>query len=236
VMVIAPAVERTALRHALGDVDAAAREARDRLEISLAELRAAGISAMGEVGDSDPLIAAKDALRQYPADEVLIVAHAGDQARWFEDGLFERAQEELYPPLHLIAIRREAGDGMPRLADVKGVGAGRKRPAGAERELRLSPNLPRLTRGDLAGVLVAIVGTIVAIVLAGTGPGADSAGGAAQILIAMAVALINMAHVVGLTLLESVGSRGGWQRFFRNLSMVGTPLAVLANALITIFD
>lgn len=231
VMVIAPAVEKTAFRHALGDIDSATTEAKRRLEVSLAELRGAGISAMGEVGDSDPLTAAKDALRQYPAEEVLIVAHAEDQARWFEDGLFERAQETLYPPLRMVAVRRE-DDGEPHLAGVEEAGPGRK--PSAERELSLSLNLPRFTRGDLAGVLVAIVGTIVAIVLAATGPSSESAGGAAQILIAMGVALINMAHVVGLLLLESVDYHGGWQRFFRNLSLTATPLAIFVNALISI--
>jgi hypothetical protein len=232
VMVIAPAVEKTAFRHALGDVDSATAEARQRLDASLAELRGAGISAMGEVGDSDPLTAAKDALQRYPADEVLIVAHAEDQARWFEDGLFERAQEVLYPALRMVAVRRES-DGEPHLARIEEAGPGRKV---HEKELELSPNLPRFTRGDLAGILMAIVGTITAIVLAATGPGSESAGGAAQILIAMGVALINMAHVVGLLLLESVDYHGGWQRFFRNLSLTATPLAILVNALITILD
>jgi hypothetical protein len=106
--------------------------------------------------------------------------------------------------------------------------------AGAEQELSLSPNLPPIARGDLASILIAIVGTIVVIVLAAAGPGAESAGGAAQILIAMGVALVNMAHVVGLTLLESVHARGGLQRFFRNLSMTATPLAIVANGLITL--
>lgn len=232
VMVIAPAVEKTAFRHALGDVDSAVIEARQRLDASLAELRGAGISAMGEVGDSDPLTAARDALQRYPADEVLIVAHAEDQARWFENGLFERAQEALYPALRMVEVRRESDDGEPHLAGIEEAGPGRK--SSRARELKLSANLPRFTRGDLAGVLVAIVGTIVAIVLAATGPSSESAGGAAQILIAMAVALINMAHVVGLLLLESVDYHGGWQRFFRNLSLTATPLAVVANALISI--
>ncbi len=233
VMVISPAVEKTAFRHALGDVDTASMEAGRRLEISLDELGRAGIPALGEVGDSDPLIAAEDALRQFVADEVLIVAHADDQARWFEDGLFERAQTELQPAVRMVTLRHE-GDEPPHLAGVAESGAGRGPEPGAEHELELSPNLPQLTRGGLAGILVAIVGTIVAIVLAATGPGSDSAGGAAQILIAMAVALINMAHVVGLILLESVHYRGGWQRFFRNLSLIATPLAIAANALITL--
>jgi hypothetical protein len=230
VMVVAPAVERTAFQHALGDVDKAVREAERRLETSMEELGRAGIPALGEVGDSDPLIAAEDALREFVADEVLIVAHADDQARWFEDGLFERAQEALRPALRMVTVRHERGEPEPHLAGIEESGPGHPSPANAKHELRLSPNLPRFTRGDLAGIVVAIVGTIVAIVLAAAGPGAETAAGAAQILIAMAVALINMAHVVGLTLLESVGERGGWTRFFRTLSMTATPLAIVANA------
>ena len=232
VMVISPAVEKTAFRHALGDVDTASMEAGRRLEASLDELGRAGIQAFGEVGDSDPLIAAGDALRQFVADEVLIVAHAEDQARWFEDELFERAKTELRPAVRMVTLRHEGSEEPPHLAGIVESGPGRGPEPG--HELGLSSNLPPLTRGGVAGILVAIVGTIVAIVLAATGPGSDSAGGAAQILIAMAVALINMAHVVGLILLESVHYRGGWQRFFRNLSMVATPLAICANALITL--
>lgn len=236
VLVIAPAVERSPLHHALGDVDTAKREAEKRLQVSLDELRRAGMSALGEVGDSDPLIAAKDALRQFGADEVLIVAHAEDQALWFEDGLFERARMELYPTVRLVTLRREEDDPEPHLAGIEESGPGRDRPADAERELSLSPNLPRVTPGALAGIPIAVLGTIVVIVLAATGPGSDSAGGAAQILIAMGVALINMAHVVGLVLLESVHYRGGWQRFFRNLSMVATPAAIVVNALISLLQ
>lgn len=236
VMVIAPAVEESPLHHALGDVDAARREAERRLERSLGALREADIPALGEIGDSDPLTATKDALRQFGADEILIVAHAKDQARWFEDGLFERARTELYPPVRMVTLRLDEGDPEPHLAGIEESGPGRDRPADAEHEVSLSQNLPPFTRGGLAGIVIAIVGTIVVIVLAATGPGTESAGGAAQILLAMAVALINMAHVVGLLLLESVHYRGGWQRFFRNLSLVATPVAIVANAAISILS
>jgi hypothetical protein len=233
VMVVAPAVEKSPLHHALGDVDTASREAVSRLERSLEELRSHGYAALGQVGDADPVVAAEDILRQYPADEVLILAHSADQLRWFEDGLFERAQEQLYPAVRLVSVRHEEG-GATHLDGIRRSGPGRRPPAGSDHDLRLSANLPRLTPGSLAGIVVAVVGTIVAIVLAATGPSADSAAGAAQILIAMAVALINMAHVVGLVLLESVHSRGGWQRSLRNLSLVATPAAVLANLLLTL--
>jgi hypothetical protein len=37
-----------------------------------------------------------------------------------------------------------------------------------------------------------------------------------------------MAHVVGLTLMESVRYHGGFAKLFRSLSLIGTPLAVIA--------
>jgi hypothetical protein len=235
IVVVVPAVEKSVFHHALGDVDTASREARQRLDGSLSELKRHGIAALGQVGDSDPVVAAEDALREYPADEVLIVAHSEDQARWYEAGLFERAQEALYPAVQMVTVRQEEESGETHVEEIKQSGPGRQPPADASHDLKLSPNLPRFTRGDLAGILIAIVGTIVAIVLAAGGPGTDSGAGAAQVLIAMAVALINMAHVVGLTLLESVRYRGGWQRFLRNLSLIATPSAIVANLLLTLF-
>ena len=78
-------------------------------------------------------------------------------------------------------------------------------------------------------MVIGVVGTIVAIVLAAAGPGPETAAGAASFLVAMGIALVNMAHVVGLTLFESVRYRGGWETFFRSLALVGTPLAVAVN-------
>jgi hypothetical protein len=236
VLVVVPAAERTPFLHALGDVDGAAMEAKKRLRTSIEGLRRAGVSALGEIGDSDPLIAAEDALLRYPADEVLIVAHAEDQTRWFEEGLIERAKESLDPPLRMVTVRRVEGDGVPHLAGVEEAGPGREPAPQDGHDLEISSNLPVFSRGGLAGMAMAVIGTIAVIVLAAVGPGPDSTGGAAQILIAMAVALVNMAHVVGLTLLESVHYRGGWQRFFRSLSLTVTPVAIVVNGLISLID
>lgn len=159
VMVIAPAVERTVFHHALGDVDTAVMEAGRRLETSLDELRRAGVPALGEVGDSDPIVAAEDALRLFAADEVLIVAHADDQARWFEDDLFERAKQELRPAVRMLSVWHEEGE-PPHLAGVEESAPGRDPGHGQDP----STNLPRFTRN----VLIAIVGTVIAILLVAT--------------------------------------------------------------------
>jgi hypothetical protein len=108
-----------------------------------------------------------------------------------------------------------------------------------------SGNLPRFDRRDIAGILLAILGTAILIVLAALcddtstsgHQGADSftqfAGGcAARFLIATGAALISLAHVVGLVLMESVGYRGVWERFFAKLILIGMPVAIVVSLLV----
>jgi hypothetical protein len=230
---VAAAVEASAFRHVLGDVDEPAQRAREILERSLRALREAGIAASGEVGDPEPIQAVEDALLAAPADEVLIFEHAEAQARWFEDGLFERARESIEPPLRMIVVEDD-GERAPHVVEVEEAGAGT---VGSGRHEVGTAYLPGLSRGDFAGIVAAILGTIAAAVLAAAvtaEDGADSAAGAAAILIAIGTALVNMAHVVGLTLFESVQYRGVFEKLFRNLSLIGTPTAVLANLLILV--
>jgi hypothetical protein len=103
-------------------------------------------------------------------------------------------------------------------------------------------NLPPFESKDLLGLVVAIVGTLILGVLAATcdsGPGAEIEHGGgtsteclARILIAVGVALINAAHIVGLFLFESVGYRGFFARMFAILSLVLTPVAIVVSLLI----
>jgi hypothetical protein len=235
VRVVVPAVEETQLRHAFGDVDDSARAAALKLEASLMRLRRDGISARGEVGDPDPVLAAEDALREEPADEVVIFDHVASQRRWFENGLFERAQEALDVPLRMVHVRNDGDAGWAHVVAVEEVAADAVPDGAEEAQVVISDNLPRFSTLDFGGMVMGVVGTIVAIVLAAAGPGPESGWGAASILIAIAISLINMAHVVGLTLFESVRYRGGWETFFHTLALVGTPLAVLVNLLILLF-
>jgi hypothetical protein len=227
--VVVPAVEANAFRHTLGDIDEPRQEAKARLGRVLEELRESGIKAGGEVGDPDPIQAAQDALLKAPADEIVIFEHEGSQARWFEEGLMEKAEAGLEPPLRMVVLHSDR-DGVEHVVGVESSGAGTHDPA--EGHQVGSAYLPGLSRGDLAGMIAGIVGTIVTAVLAAAitaENGSLSARAAAAILIAIGIALANMAHVVGLTLMESVSYRGGFAKFFRYLSLIGTPLAVLVN-------
>jgi hypothetical protein len=233
VRVVVPAVEATSFRHTLGDIDEPKREAEERLRATLDSLGRNGIEASGGIGDPDPVQAAQDALLEAPADEVVIFERESAQARWFEEGLFERAQESLEPPLRMVVVHSGDADGEHVVA-VETAGPGTRDADGAEIGIPISDNMPQLPRGDLAGVLTGILGTIVVIVLAAAGASGSAVTGwhAVAIGIAIAIALVNMAHVVGLTLFESVRYHGGFAKFFRTLSLVGTPLAILANLLI----
>lgn len=227
--VVVPAVEASAFRHTLGDVDEPRKEAEARLGRVLEEFRTHGIRATGEVGDPDPIQAAQDALLKAPSDEIVIFEHEDAQARWFEEGLLEKAEAGLEPPLRVIALHSDRA-GTEHVVGVETSGPGTRDPA-EDHEIG-SAYLPGLSRADFAGMVAGIFGTIVAAILAGAvaaDNGEVTGRAAAAILIAIGIALVNMAHVVGLTLMESVRYRGGFAKLFRYLSLIGTPLAVVAN-------
>ena len=235
---VAPAVEANPLRHTLGDIDEPKEEARQKLDASLKSLREFGLSASGSVGDPDPIQAAKDALLEAPADEVVIFEREAPESRWYEGDLTERAEEELELPLRIVTLEAQDGAEGPHshVVDVEEAPAGTvdREP---EHEVG-SAYMPGLSRGDFAGMVAGVAGTIVVIVLAAA-IGSESSGPetgwkAVAIGAAIAVALVNMAHVVGLLLMESVGYRGGFARFFRTLSLTVTPAAIVLNLTILI--
>lgn len=235
--VVVPATEATALRHTLGDIDEPKHEAGERLERALRELRANGIQVSGEVGDPDPVQAAQDALLKAPADEVLIFEHCEEQSKWYEQGLLERAQEGIEPPLRVVVVETGDDEHPDHVVEVEETGQGTVNPVEG-REVGGGAYIPGMTRSDFAGMVAGIVGTVVVAVLAAviaSGNGHETGWEAVAILIAIGIALANLAHVVGITLFEAVSYRGGFAKFFRTLALVATPLAILVNLAILVF-
>jgi hypothetical protein len=104
ILVLTPALAVSRAEHWVSDVDEAIELARQRMELSLIELKDAGLKAKGEVGDSDPNIAIEDALRVFPADEILISTHPPERSRWLERGVVERAREEIDLPITHVVV------------------------------------------------------------------------------------------------------------------------------------
>lgn len=103
VLVVAPALS-SPVRHWASDEDPGRGDAQARLDASLALLRDAGISARGEIGDSEPLQAVEDALRTFGADEIIISTHPEGKSNWLERGVVGEARERFAVPItHVIA-------------------------------------------------------------------------------------------------------------------------------------
>jgi hypothetical protein len=233
---IAAAVEANPLEHTLGDIDEPRKLALQKVEASVANLRDSGLEAAGGIGVPDPIQAATDALLEAPADEVVIFERDASGSRWYEGDLAERAEEQIEPPLRIVTLET-ADDDSPRTeSHVVGV---EEAPRGTVEHTEHdvgSAYLPGLSRGDFAGMVCGVVGTIVVIILAAaigdSGSSTESGWKAVAIGAAIAVSLVNMAHVVGLLLMESVRYRGGFARFFRTLSLTATPAALILNLVI----
>jgi hypothetical protein len=107
--VVVPTMAPSRLEHLAHDVDEALAEARDRLARSLTTMGAAGLRAKGHVGDHhDPNQAIEDALREFPADEVIISTHPPERSRWLEGGVVERAENEVPLPVSHVVVDLEA--------------------------------------------------------------------------------------------------------------------------------
>jgi hypothetical protein len=87
----------------MGDEDAAREIAQQCLDDTLADLRAAGITATGSVGTDDPVQAVGDALAVFPVAELVIVTWKGSP--WLDDAVGVRSLA-LVPSVDLIELER----------------------------------------------------------------------------------------------------------------------------------
>jgi rubrerythrin len=99
ILIVAPALTRSRLHYLSSDLDRETAEATERLDTLLAELDDARVQAKGRVGDANPIIAAEDALREFPADEIVIATHPPAESTWLERGIVEKARRRFSPAL-----------------------------------------------------------------------------------------------------------------------------------------
>lgn len=106
VLVVAPA-QPSPLQHLASDDDPGRQAARERVDASLAKLRAEGLSAQGQVGDPDPLQAIEDALRTFGPDEIIISTHPEGRSHWLERGIVEHARDRFAVPITHVVVDLE---------------------------------------------------------------------------------------------------------------------------------
>ena len=104
VMVVTPALASSRASYWSSDLDEAIEPARQRMELSLIAIGEMGLKAKGEIGDADPNVAIEDALRAFPADEILISTHPPERSRWLERGVVEHARERIDLPISHVVV------------------------------------------------------------------------------------------------------------------------------------
>ena len=107
VLVVCPALN-SPLRHWANDEEVARDEAQQRLERSVASMRATGLEVAGEVGDGDPLQAIEDAVRTFGPDELIISTHPEGRSHWLERGVVTSARERFELPITHVVVDLQA--------------------------------------------------------------------------------------------------------------------------------
>lgn len=92
VRVVCPALN-SKIKHWTNEEDAAREQAGRRLQDLVANLRGEGFDVDGDIGDDDPVQAMEDALRRFPADEVIISTHPPGRSNWLERDVVQRAED-----------------------------------------------------------------------------------------------------------------------------------------------
>jgi hypothetical protein len=103
VLLVCPALN-SRVRTWTSDEDPARADAQARLDASLTRLADAGVSARGEIGDGDPLQALEDALREFPADEIVVSTHPPGRSHWLEQGVVEQARQRYDVPITHVVV------------------------------------------------------------------------------------------------------------------------------------
>ena len=96
-------------RHGNVIYDSMVRDAAEnRLKMTLALLREAGIEADGEVMDPDPYAAVMDALGEADYDEIVISTHPETRSGWLREGLVDRVRRAARRPVEHVVVDLDA--------------------------------------------------------------------------------------------------------------------------------
>ncbi|MEZ5100369.1 MAG: hypothetical protein R3C15_11340 [Thermoleophilia bacterium] len=110
VLVVAPAQDVTSSRWT-PEGEATVAAATARLEHAVGALRALGLTVSGEVGPDDPVEAARQAVRRFPADEILLATLPAGRSAWLACGAVDGLRKRLRLPVTHVVVEPDAADG-----------------------------------------------------------------------------------------------------------------------------
>jgi hypothetical protein len=84
IMIVAPALHRSALRFWLSDADEAIQRAELVARETVEGLDEAGLDARGDTGEGDPVQAVEDVLVSFPAERIVVFTRRGSEQRYDE--------------------------------------------------------------------------------------------------------------------------------------------------------
>ncbi len=103
VKIVAPASDVSPLQWLANDEDEAREEAAQQADEAAEAVQPASVVET-EVGDSDPVQAVEDALRTFPADQIVLVKGSGDEAGWLEEDSASAAYERFGLPVTQLSV------------------------------------------------------------------------------------------------------------------------------------
>ena len=104
VLLVSPALVGSRSQRWASDIDEGLDLARERMARSVTALRGVGVEVRAEVGDPDPNMAIEDALRVFPADEIIISTLPPGESRWLEHDVVERTRREVDLPMTHVVV------------------------------------------------------------------------------------------------------------------------------------
>ena len=232
VFVITPALAHSGLEHEMAGIDGPIEEAKERLASIISELDSVGIAATGEVGDSDPVVAVGDGVREFGADEIVVVGHAEGEREYAEKDLWNKLRTAVHEPMVALMVGKGDGNGSPGVVEID------REPAKElteEEVIQRTRNVPPIRKQDIVAILFGFVGTFAIALMAvdsGVSDNGDISGGSAAILLlAMGVFIINVAHTVAVLVFESVHYEGIWERFIAWSAIAITAVSLVASVI-----
>lgn len=107
ILVVAPVPAKPSAQWT-GDAGKAPEVAKQRLEASVASMRAVGLDATGQTGEIDPVQAAEDAIRTFRPDEVIVSTHPPGRSIWLEQDLPDKLRERFEVPVTHVVVDLDA--------------------------------------------------------------------------------------------------------------------------------